>query len=209
MSRKATRAAALACAALTLVSVLSSCASGNDAARSKTPVTYRAAYPSYDSLAALFKRADLVIQARLGDQTRIQTINPDTPTGDDPRLNPSAGVTAPAQTGPRDSSIVLTVYQAKVLKVFKGTAGKGQLIDVGQLGGESEGVVYAEAGTASLKKGGTQLLFLEVYPDAPASLLNPNQGQYDVDAAGNPISLPGNTLKFSLGDLNKLSQTGG
>ncbi|MEV0237610.1 hypothetical protein [Nonomuraea sp. NPDC050786] len=146
--------------------------------------------------------------AQLGQQTRIIRMNPQPPGGEDPRLNPSAGVTGGADQPQRDSSVVSTVFDARALKVFKGTIDAGSTIEVRQLGGALDGITYSEKGTSSLKAGKVQVLFLNTYPDLPATLLNPDQGQYDIDEAGNLVPLPTNTIAVSMGDLNKLAKTG-
>jgi hypothetical protein len=45
-------------------------------------------------------------------------------------------------------------------------------------------------------------------PDAPASLLNPDQGQYAVGSAGAPATVGTNTLSLINADLTRLSSTG-
>ena len=57
----------------------------------------------------------------------------------------------------------------------------------------------------ALKSGTTYLLFLAVFPDAPASLLNADQAQYTLDAAGALKGFGSNQLSFTRADVAKLS----
>lgn len=101
--------------------------------------------------------------------------------------------------------VVITVRQVEVVKVYKGDAKPGQLIDVGQLGGLYKGVNHVQAEATKLKGGDTYVLFLATYPDAPAALLNPNQAQYQLDASGGLNRAQGNTLQLTTADLRRLS----
>jgi hypothetical protein len=192
---------------LALVMASSACSdgSGEKAVPSgdKT-VIYQADYPQYSTADKLYAAADLVILADVGKAVRVQELKPETPTGSDPKLNPAAG--APTQAdAPQDDAMVITVFEATVKKVIKGTATVGQVIEVQQSGGEFKGVTYQEADAHALKQNAGSLLFLETYPTAPAALLNPLQGQYPLDASGEPTELPGNTVDISSATLKKLS----
>ncbi|GLX01474.1 hypothetical protein Misp02_55600 [Microtetraspora sp. NBRC 16547] len=181
---------------------LSAC-SGTSASGEHKTVTYHADYPAYDSAGNLFTKADVVVEATVsGNPVRVQELKPDT-TSDDPKLNPAAGAPA-GQAAPADP-VVITVYQAEVKKVFKGSAQPGQMIEIQQLGGQLNGVTYQEAEAHPLKQNTGYVLFLETYPDAPAALLNPLQGQYPLDAAGNPSKLPENPVALTADDLKRIS----
>jgi hypothetical protein len=187
--------------AVLAVFVLAACASTNGTANSadKT-VVYHMDYPSYDTVDSLYKTADLVVEASIANSSRTIQLGP-APNVNDPKLNPNAGTGAQ----PAGDPLVATVFQAKVTRVHKGSAKIGDTVDVKQLGGQAAGVTYRAEGVTMLKSGPTYLLFLALFPDAPASLLNPDQAQYPLDATGKPTNLGTNTITFSPADLTRLS----
>jgi hypothetical protein len=92
---------------------------------------------------------------------------------------------------------VYEVYEVVVSRVWKGVVKPGGVVEVKRVRDEEQ----------QLDGGTGYLLFLESYPDLPgipASTLNPEQGQYPLDAAGAPVSLPGNALTVTAADLARL-----
>lgn len=178
------------------VFALAACGSSGDNSRT---VVYHMDFPAYDSVDSLYQRAGLVIQGTVTGTARVQELRPTAVT--DPKLNPNAG------TGNRESAdqaVVVTVYKVTVDKVYKGSAKVGSTVEVKQLGGNFNGVSYRQEGLTPLRNG-PSVLFLAVYPDAPASLLNPDQAQYPLDAAGRPTKVGANNLTFSMADLTRLA----
>jgi hypothetical protein len=161
-------------------------------------------YPGYDSLEALYEHADLVIQARIAGPGESRELKPDA-GGTDPAANPEAG--APAAQAVPHEPIVVTVFAAEVVEVLKGTAKAGQTIEVKQLGGVLNGVTYVDASATSLLADTTYLLFLQTYPNAPASLLNPQQGQYLMSASGTMQSVSVQAPTFTYADVVALSKS--
>ncbi|WP_157244529.1 hypothetical protein [Nonomuraea typhae] len=185
---------------LAAMALLSACATAE-------PVVYSADYPAYESADKLYERASLVVEGTVtGAPARVQELRADKGGGSDPKLNPQAGLES-AQQQP-GSPVVISVYQVRVTKVFKGGAQPGQAVDVQQLGGTLRGVTYEESGAQVLRPGSGYVLFLETYPDAPAALLNPQQGQYPLDTAGNPVKLAQNPVTLTRDDLKRLSGHG-
>ncbi|NUW38987.1 hypothetical protein [Nonomuraea rhodomycinica] len=176
------------------------------AAEEKT-VVYAADYPAYDSADALFAGAKLVIEGRLTGTKHVMTeVEPaDDETETDPQLNPNAGATPDPATPPAGPPTVMTVSSVEVLKVRKGLARVGQVIQVKELGGTLDGVTYEEQDATPLKAGVTYMLFLETYPDSPASLLNPEQAKYVVTSAGTYSAMPENPVKLEDTDVQRLS----
>ena len=89
------------------------------------------------------------------------------------------------------------VYEVEVSRVWKGVVKPGDVVEVKRVRDEEQ----------QLDDGKGYLLFLESYPDfpgIPASTLNPEQGQYPLDSAGAPVSLPGNALTVTAADLARL-----
>ncbi|HYN93484.1 MAG TPA: hypothetical protein VES42_06515 [Pilimelia sp.] len=150
----------------------------------KEPVHYQADWQVFEATDTLFEEATLVVEA--------------TPTG--------PGVSEELHIGGEpDETSVYTVSEVKITRVLKGSASEGDRIKVKQLGGEVDGVEFIEDETVYLAAEKPYLLFLETYPDAPASLLNPKQAQYPKNAAGDFVSLPGNELTMTKAELARLA----
>ena len=99
---------------------------------------------------------------------------------------------------------VITVRTFRLTRVFKGDMRAGSTLEVKQLGGELGGVVYVEEDAVPLDpSAGKYILFLQTYPDAAASLLNPWQGQYFLEAGDRVRSLHGNPVRFTIADLRR------
>ncbi|MEZ0073767.1 hypothetical protein [Planotetraspora sp. GP83] len=180
--------------------ILGACANSNG----DKVITYHADYPAYDSADNLFNTADLIVEATVSTQpVSVQELKPDT-AGDDPKLNPAAGAPTAEVAQPPDP-VVISVYKASVTKVYKGAAQVGQSIDIQQLGGKLNGITYQEEEAHALQQNQGYVLFLQTYPDAPAALLNPLQGQYPLNAKGEPAQLQENPVALTSDDLNRLS----
>lgn len=141
-------------------------------------VRYQADYPQYQTLAALFAAADLVAEVDLAASVEVR------------------GAT---ETVPN----VHTVFAATVGRTYKGQA--PPRLEIKQGGGRHKGTDHVEIGSVSLQPKGHYLVFIEVYDDAPASLLNPTQGQYRLDEAGTVTPVDEAGLRFTLADLGRLA----
>lgn len=167
------------------------------ASSSQPQQVYQSDYPSYGSLDELFTRATAVVRGRVVGPARIAT-----PTQPPAIAGQVSG--SKESTAARDP-LVYTVRTLRVTQVSKGDISPGDLIEVKQLGGILEGREYVEAGSRPLQQDRTYDVFLQTYPDEPASLLNPEQGQYLVAVDGSSESLPGNRLKVTAEDLRRLA----
>lgn len=158
-------------------------------AAEKETVSVQADYPWYDSIEALYDRADLVIEGKVLD-SRVEWMNhaiePSEEDKDDPYLNPG-GDTDPGE-------MITSIYTVEIHDIYKGSAGES--IELGDIGGEIGGVVCENPEAADIETGETYLLFLSVYGDFPACLLNPVQAIYRVDGD----SLAG-TMPLTFADL--------
>jgi hypothetical protein len=145
-------------------------------------VTYSGDYPYYEDVAALCDDSQLVaVVTPLSSEVREVDLS--APAGDSKAEDPSLGV---EDGGEKAAPLVVveTVTTVRIDAVFKGDAKVGTELEVGQPGGQFEGVVY-EAERFDLTAGETALLFLNVWENAvPASPLNPTQGAYGVDKDG-------------------------
>lgn len=134
-------------------------------------------YPYYNSLQELYDAADLVIVAR-NNRNESTVLN----TGNE---------------------IPYTVSNMSVIDVFKGDKSIDS-IDVKQLGGLMDGVMYISQDVEQLAQDGEYLLFLETYDKSPASLLSPVQGMYYVEGS-TVTARPENSIAVTLEDLSALS----
>lgn len=184
-------------ATVVLVAVGASCGSGDDT----TSSTLHADYPGYATLDELYAASDVVVAVDIAAAPIVRELYPSV-GGTDPQANPNAGT----NETPAGDSVVITVFDAKVTEVFKGEANEDDTIAVKQLGGLYKGVRHTEVGATPLKPHTSYVLFLATFPDAPASLLNPGQGQYPVDVSTGELSpLPGNPITFTVPELRRIS----
>ncbi|WP_432979613.1 hypothetical protein [Dactylosporangium sp. CA-233914] len=193
--------------ALTSVFLVALAGCGEEAAPPKATAQsevfeYHPDYPAYSDLPALFKKADLVIEATIGQDSKTQYLVPSGQPANDPRLNPNAGTNKGQDA---KTPVVVTVYQAKVIKVYKGSVAVGDGVAIKQLGGTLDGKTFREVGAKPLRQGDRYVLFLATYPDAPTSLLNPDQAQYPVDASGALAQISDTAPKFTVADLERVA----
>ena len=93
------------------------------------------------------------------------------------------------------------VWPLEVRRVLRGEVPAGAPLEVKQMSCSDE---------PRLKQGEAQLLFLGTYPDTPgmpASLINPEQGQYVLDDAGMPRPIRDNELRLGLDEVERLSHS--
>ncbi|MEW1587892.1 hypothetical protein AB0283_20930 [Micromonospora vinacea] len=187
-----------AAGALLMAAAAAACSAASEQPDTHAPqnVLYRADYPSYTSDDQLFERASVVVQGRVESAKKVVRLVQAAPRG---QALPAA-VDAERREG-----MVVTVRTVTVSRVFKGDVKPGDVVQVKQLGGTLDGVTYTEEHGVPLLDGGQYTLFLETYPDQPASLLNPVQGQYLVDAGNGLHPLPGNEIATSVNQLDRLA----
>lgn len=138
-------------------------------------VVYHASYPVYTDPAALTEAASLVVVGAVLS-SEVREIDVAAPSDSaDPELNPALG----APDEPEDSVLVFTVHQVRVTDVLQGDAEPGDVVEVSQLGGRLDGVVFREEGAPMLRSGQSYALYLQTYESGnPASLLNATQAAY-------------------------------
>ncbi|MEV4515406.1 hypothetical protein AB0K00_41425 [Dactylosporangium sp. NPDC049525] len=142
-------------------------------------VRYQADYPHYQTLAELFAAADLVAEVNLAASVEVRPATETVPN-------------------------VHTVFAAAAVgQTYKGSA--PSRLEIKQGGGRHKGTEHIEVGSVSLQPKGHYLVFLELYDDAPASLLNPTQGQYRLDDAGTVTPVDEAGLRFTLAELRLLA----
>jgi hypothetical protein len=99
-----------------------------------------------------------------------------------------------------ESYYVYTVSTVKADTVIKGDIKPGEKLEVKQLGGFYDNVYHFSDNTDYLTVGSQYLLFLSIYEDSPASLLNQTQAMYYV--SGTRITpRDGNEITITIEDL--------
>ena len=158
-------------------------------------------YAWYDSIDALYEKADFVIKGKVLD-SRVEwmshVIEPTAEEKSDPILNPDGEID--------DDKMITTIYTVEINVVYKGSLGK--TIEVLQLGGETDTAKYSYEGASEITINKEYILFLSestLYENA-AWLLNNAQALYKVE--GNDlIKLPQNTLELTYEDLTRLKKS--
>jgi hypothetical protein len=188
-----------ACAVVLLV------ASCSPATQPQDSVVYYPDYPGYETGKDLFTQATAVVEGRVSTQARTEKMTPVAPADlTDPEQNPQYGAPAGAQAE-EPGPVVITVRTVEIVKVFKGDLKPGDTVEIKELGGQVDGVSYVEHEATPLVKEKTYALFLQTYPNAPASLLNSQQGKYLVTGASGYASMPGNKITLSRTALESFS----
>lgn len=174
----------------------------------------------YESVEALWAESTLVVTVELGQETRTEEIvnypDPMGPDEGDPESNPNFGMDseeaaeqeAQARELAEENPDVYTIYQARVLVVYKGVMSAGETIEVKQLGGTYDGVRHVVTNQETYELGGKYLLFLRTDPrvdGVPASALNPYQGVYRIGIDGTPQMLASNDIEVTLAGLEQLA----
>lgn len=156
-------------------------------AASPAVVTYQDAGPVFRTASELAERADLIVRSTVesSDVRELDTRSSAGQGASGPEANPGGSTGA--------SGMVVTVHRVTVLAVHKGSAKVGNLIEVKEPGGLFRGTRYETSEGIVLADGSTYLLFLETYPDSPASLVSRVQGVYEVSGA-QLKKRPGNDL---------------
>ena len=128
-----------------------------------------ACYPYYESITDLTDEATDVVRAEVLD-SRVERLNTllDTPPED------------------YDPYKLYTVYRIKILETFQGNANAGDIIEIRQLGGETEDEILVNMDGVDIEVGEELVLFLrESYIEGyPSILLSPIQSVYRVAEDG-------------------------
>lgn len=150
-------------------------------------VEYHADYPYYSSVDELCNAAEVVAVVS-PIRSEVREVDVAAPPGDNEVTNPGLGVDDTTAQKPEPVLVVETITTVRIEAVFKGDVSVGSELEVGQPGGELDGVTYA-AEAFDFGKAQPSLVFLDVWPnDVPASPLNPTQAAYRLADNGALIS---------------------
>lgn len=196
-----------------LTALMTACTPGED------EVVSSVEWVHYESIDDLWEESALVVTVDIGEETRTDAIvnhpEPMGPDEGDPESNPNFGMDPEeiaeqerrAREFAEEHPDIYTIYQARVVAVFKGTVRPGDTIEVRQLGGTHDGVRHITTDQHEYERGGRYLLFLRADPrldGVPAIALNPYQGVYRVADSGALEVLPPNDIAITTADLERL-----
>ena len=112
-----------------------------------------------------------------------------------------------------------TVYRIKILEVFQGDVNVGDILEVKQLGGQSENLIVISHDMIPFTIGDDLVMFLYSFngPAMPASFLNPEQSVYRFTQANKDAVMygfndsleslnPNNDLTLTLYDLQQITK---
>lgn len=143
--------------------------------------SFHASFIPYASLDEMVRSTDLIISGQV-----INTITKDIDVG-------------------IEFSLVIphTVASIRVTEVVSGNLNIGDVIEVKQIGNRA----MPESSTDYFAIGQNYLLFLMAFDGIPYyATMNPVQGQYTIDNAGNIIAHPNNRMEISARTLRALSE---
>jgi len=127
-------------------------------------------YPHYSSIGILAEKADLVIEGTIID-SRVEEIDTRIRTNiENEQLNPGGEIPS--------SKHIYTVYTIKISNSYKGNVKPGDTIEVKQIGGETETIVYTVEGSVKLASNEKYVMFLSTCENTPPSFLNSTQSSY-------------------------------
>jgi len=150
--------------------------------------------PHYPSVSLMVYVATDIIRVKVLDE-RVLRIN--TIVGADP-------------TDIDDRSFIYTVYRVEILEVFSGELEPGDILDVGELGGQYGNIYYMNRDRAGLEIGDDLVLFIRYsrIENMPAWLLSPIQAVYRFTPVNeNAIQRNINDELESLSEYNDLTLT--
>lgn len=158
-------------------------------------------YAVYDSVDAMYDKADLVIRGKALD-SRVEWMSHVIKLTAEEKSNPEINPGGKAD----DEKILTTIYTLEISDVYKGSAGK--TIEVLQSGGKTGTAEYIYEETPEIALNKEYIMFLSesaLYENS-AWLLNNTQALYRVEG-NNLIKLPGNTLELTFEDLVRLGES--
>ncbi len=128
-------------------------------------------YPYYSSVDALTEKADLIIKGTIMD-SRVEENDYRIEIDEENKLlNPGGKTTS--------HNFVHTVYTVSVSESYKGDVEPDEIIEVKEMGGETETTKYIAEESVTFTKNKEYVMFLATYENGiPSSLLNPIQGAY-------------------------------
>lgn len=193
---------------LCMIVLLGACSGMNGTVPGQSPIgssnkkviAFKTDYPFYQSLDALYQKADFVIKAKVLD-SRVEWMSHVLPRTAEYYANPN-------NPGGKqdDTKMITTIYTVEITASYKGKDGV-KTMNIMQLGGEDESAIYVCEETPKLAKNTEYVLFLSKSSlrENAGWLLNNIQSLYQVK--GNDLmSIPGNTITINLDDMVKLME---
>jgi hypothetical protein len=166
-------------------------------------------YPIYKDIYGMTEKATDIVLGRVTNQ-RVEeldlTIYPESEEELNNELLYPGGYPSP-------HFVTCTIYTLIISEVYKGNHEAGAVIEIKELGGETDDVIYVVYPAVTLAVENDYVLFLSSYEKLPASLLNPLQGAYVVNnrtrSASDMLTCVGEDSRFHLpltfDDLNAIA----
>lgn len=185
------------------ISVAAFVVAGCSSTPKESVVQYHASYPHFRTSGELADRADLIVRGT-PIASRVEELFMDESAGDNAAENPQLGVPQDeAEEARRESSVVVTISTMKVEEVVKGDVAVNETVEVLQLGGKLNNVVYKNDETTLVSPGGDYVMFLAAHgAGKPLDLLNPQQALYVTENDGDTLSPADKHDEAATADLN-------
>ncbi|MCI2257016.1 hypothetical protein L2D08_22065 [Domibacillus sp. PGB-M46] len=166
-------------------------------------VDYSLDYPRYTTQTELEQASDLIVEGNVLD-SKVESVNISLPNdSNDLRENPTLGTEKEVRE--EETEFLYTISQVKVAQVYKGDNVQiGDVVEVKQLSGGSDGVTYTEENSNPIKPKNEYIMFLATFPnEIPYSLVNPEQGSYQKEN-GKYKAHQNNKIKLDVEKLKKI-----
>ncbi|MCB7135985.1 hypothetical protein [Cellulosimicrobium marinum] len=139
--------------------------------------------PTYEDVDELATASTAILVGSV-KETRVEKEYPQY-TSDDPQLNPYAGTgKAPSDEELEAAAVVVTVHDVEVSEVIGGDVTVGDVVQVVELGGETDSAHYVLPGHEPLDDGDEALLFLNGGDDERFYVLGVDQGKFQEQPDG-------------------------
>jgi hypothetical protein len=157
-------------------------------------------WPDFDSVESLFNRATDVVRVEVLDNGRYEMVNTRIPEPENPLWEPRFSI--------------YTLHQVRVIEIFNGDLIINDIIDIGQYGGEMDGVRLITDAQIPFMEGDDLILFLTIYDGIyHAELLTPWYAIYHYPKENNIMSFSAdsedNRVLENVDERNQLTLTVG
>lgn len=133
-------------------------------------------YESYESIEELIESTDWIIEGEV-IKSRVELSDNLLKLSEEEMENEEINTTEESNTG----ETPITIYSIEVKTVYKGEIAKEEIIEVKELGGETDTVILINEDAVNLQVGDNYVLFLKTFENNPSVLMNSIQSYYKID----------------------------
>lgn len=144
-----------------------------------TSMSVQPEYPVYERAEDLELAADVVAEVIIG-KAEAGVLLPDY-SSEDPRVNPYAGTDETPSLD--EGALPITIFEARVVRVFKGDLKSGESINIKEIGGELDGQTIVNSEVETLRGKEKVLVFLAEFEGAAYSILGGDAGLFEPQGA--------------------------